>query len=171
MTKKLLIAIGIVALVGLFAYPIWAQGPGYHMYGGQGRHMYGGPGYHMMGPGNNYGAYPENLEKKTIDATVEEINAPFLTVKVGDETATLFAGPMHAWVDEGFTASKGDRLKVEAAEIGGPWGKRLVAFNITNLSTDKELKLRNEDGYPTRHRGRRFGPGHRGYGPGYCYGY
>ncbi len=165
MGKKAVATLAVVALLGVFALPLWAQGPRQ------------GPGY---GPGPYcFGGF-DNAKKTTINAQVEEVSPPFLVVKDAKETLTIFAGPIPLWAKEGFAATKGDRVKVEAAEFAAPWGKRLVAYNITNLTTKKELKLRDKDGYPIWKRGKGFARRgykgkrwgrHMGYGPGYGMGY
>ena len=104
MGTKSVVAIAVVALIGLFALPLWAQGP------------WGGPGYGpKMGPGGQHSF--QDAKKTTITGTVEELDAPFVTLKSGKETHTVFAGPVHAWFNEGFAVSKGDRVKVEAVVI------------------------------------------------------
>jgi hypothetical protein len=128
--------------------------------GGMMRGM-GGAGRGMM---NSMGACADcaNLDlkaKTTLEGTVQTVNMaagqgfPNFTLQVGSNTFTLMAGPFWALQQADFKISQGDRLSVEAypsLQHQNTW----VAATIQNLTTQKSIRLRDENGQPLGMRGR-----------------
>jgi hypothetical protein len=128
--------------------------------GGMMRGM-GGAGRGMM---NSMGACADcaNLDlkaKTTLEGTVQTVNMaagqgfPNFTLQVGSNTFTLMAGPFWALQQADFKISQGDRLSVEAypsLQHQNTW----VAATIQNLTTQKSIRLRDENGQPLDMRGR-----------------
>lgn len=113
------------------------------------------------GPHHGYYYNPENAARTTVTGKAVAFQPPFIGIETaGKKIVEVAAGPMMLWADRSFALNNGDRVEVEAAELSGPWGKRLVALKIKNLTTKKSLDLENATG------GYR-GSGRMGYAGGY----
>ncbi len=92
---------------------------------------------------------------RTFDGTVVDVDMelgkglPLFTLDTGKgQTVTIVASPYRALVDAGFAISPGDQVSVEAYP-SAIHKDAYVAARITNLTTDRQLVLRDDKGFPT----------------------
>jgi hypothetical protein len=97
--------------------------------------------------------------KTTLEGTVQTVTIaagqgfPNFTLQAGSNTFTIMAGPFWALQQADFKISQGDRLSVEAYPLlqhQNAW----VAATIQNITTQKSIRLRDENGQPLGMRGR-----------------
>ena len=120
---------------------------------GMGMGMMRGAGF-MQGRGACPGCPNINLEAKTsLAGIVQSVDMapgqgfPNFTLLVGDQVFTVVAGPFWLLQQTNFQISKGDSLSVVAypsLQHDGAY----VAATINNLTTQKTIKLRDENGLP-----------------------
>ena len=129
--------------------------------GGAGGGLMNGMGGGMM---NGMGAcadcaYLDLKAKTTLEGTAQTVTMaagqgfPNFTLQAGSNTFTVVAGPFWALQPADFKISQGDRLSVEAypsLQHQNTW----VAAAIQNLTTQKSIRLRDENGQPLGMRGR-----------------
>ncbi len=114
-----------------------------------GRAGYGAP------PCAAWGPQLDLANGRTFDGTVVDVDMdlgkglPLFTLDTGKgQTVTIVASPYRALVDAGFTVSPGDQVSVEAYP-SAIHRDAYVAARITNLTTDRQLVLRDDKGFPT----------------------
>lgn len=92
---------------------------------------------------------------RTFDGTVVDVDMelgkrlPLFTLDTGKgQMVTIVASPYRALVDAGFTVSSGDQVTVEAYPSASH-EDAYVAGKITNVTTNRQLILRDDKGFPT----------------------
>ncbi len=148
---------------------------GMGMRGGAGMGMMHGAGGAMRGAmhGNRIaGTCPHNpanvdLKSRTVlEGVVTSVNiapgqgSPTFILQTAGGAATITACPYHEFLQAGFTISAGDRMSVAAYPFTDASGTYLAA-ELNNLSTQKSLKLRDDNGLP-------LNIPNSGRGPGQC---
>lgn len=161
--KKLVTFLGVVFLIGAFAMPAMAHGPGY----GKGPGPGGGPGSGWnRGPKANWGGGPGYCwgEGRTAGALTEEQASKMdnLSRKFYDETAqtreSLWSkmGELNRLFNsENPDAEKAKALQKEISDLRSKMAQARIDFEL------EQRKIAPEGSY-----GRGLGPGMRGYGPG-----
>jgi zinc resistance-associated protein len=154
--KRLLAALGILALVGVIAIPVLAHGPGY----GRGGHMmgYGGGG---AGYGPQYGGGSGNLTEEQA-TQLDKLHQKFY-----DDTAQLRTD---IWAKSGeintlLNTSNPDTGKLKALQkelidLKGKMAQKRLDFDLETRKSNPDAR-----GY-----GMGYGPHMRGGGPGMGYG-
>jgi hypothetical protein len=97
--------------------------------------------------------------KTTFEGTVQDVTMaagqgfPNFTLQVGNNALTIVTGPYWALQQADFKISKGDHLSV-VAYPSLQHENAFVAAAIENLTTQKSIKLRDDNGIPLGMRGR-----------------
>lgn len=157
--KKLGIAIGIVALIAVIAYPVFGHGPGW----GRGNNMTGnrggGPGYCWQNDKGNTNLTPE--QQTRLDQLTQEFSKKTATLKnkiwaKSDELNTV----LNATDPD---TEKAKALQREISDLRSQLADHQLAFEIEERKIDPNFRSGN--GY-----GKGYGRHMRGYGPGKGYG-
>ncbi len=97
--------------------------------------------------------------KTTFEGTVQDVTMaagqgfPNFTLQVGNNALTIVTGPYWALQQADFQISKGDHLSV-VAYPSLQHENAFVAAAIENLTTQKSIKLRDDNGFPLGMQGR-----------------
>ena len=139
-----------------------ASGASVQLSAGGGRGRRGGPGTGER-PCGGIGPQLDLANGRTFDGTVIDVEMepgkglPTFTLDTGKgERVTILASPYRALVDAGFTITSGDEVSVVAYPSANH-DDAYVAAKITNLTTRKELVLRDDKGLPAGGFGRAAG--------------
>jgi zinc resistance-associated protein len=164
--KKWLFALGLVALVGLVAYPVMAHGPwgwGAHPRG----YMGAGPGYCW-----DRGAGDENLT----DEQKDQLKSLHKAFRVETSPFRDKLWTKHAELNEVMNAPNPDPEKAlgiqrEINDLRARMAEARIKFELEarKINPDDRFGKRFGKGYGRHMRGYGDGPGVKGYGPGYCW--
>ena len=162
--KKVTVIVGILALAGLVAVPVMAQGPGW---GWGGRHMMG-----FWGNGPGYGGYYGNLTSEQRD-TLDTLNSKFYndTRDLRDQLWTKSRELDSVLSSATPDLDKARALQKEIGDLRGQLDEKTLNYNLEarKVAPDERLGYGYGPGYGSGY-GHMMGYGSgMGYGPGSCW--
>lgn len=131
--------------------PVWKKARGGHGNGGgQGDGQGNGQGNGRRQGGYGAGLTVDLTTLVEMEGTVAQAGLGMgthqnaITFSAGGTDYSLGLGPLWYMVQQGFSVTAGDGLRVRMAQCARGW----VAFDVTNLTTGSTLVLRDEQGVP-----------------------
>jgi hypothetical protein len=112
------------------------------------------------------------IKGKVISVDAEGGSGPVtITIRRGEETIHAIAAPKWFWFDRGISIKPGDELRVVGAKAQGKDGEMyIISREISNITSGKEVVIRDSSGSPAWKGGGRAGGGgggmQRGFGGG-----